>query len=450
MTASKGPSLEMGRVYRYARNHKDKSLTLDGLTNFRYITHLEDGSVVQCESGIDPIGALKAPEGKRIPAICLRSSPHRVGSEETPWEDFFDEDSGFIRYFGDNKPDMGPPEEADGNKALLEQHALHVSEKEETRRRAVPILAFQAVKIDGRVKGNLKFCGLCLIDKVERVTQFDSKKRQYFTNYVYSLCVLSLVNEDEKLLWGWINDRRDKKKDLHQCLLQAPKAWLEWVKHGSRKRSYYQRSVIKQLVVPKSSRQLKKSEKEMRVLESVLKHYKEKKHAFEYLASQIVARIFQKQNARYVHGWVTEKSGDRGIDFVGRLDFEGGLTPLKVIVIGQAKCEEIKTPTNGLHIARTVARLKRGWIGAYVTTSFFSDQVQEEVLEDKYPLLLVDGKAVAEQILSWHSQSGHPKDDFDSFFKSIESDNRIERKKPEDILFFSSGTESLSCPPCRS
>ena len=133
----------------------------------------------------------------------------------------------------------------------------------------------------------------------------------------------------------------------------------------------------------------------MRVLKAVLKYYdKSKKHAFEYLASQIVARIFQKQNARYVHGWVTNKSGDGGIDFVGRVDFEGGLTPLKVIVIGQAKCEKIKTPTNGVHIARTVARLKRGWIGAYVTTSFFSDPVQEEILEDSYPLLLVDGKAI--------------------------------------------------------
>jgi hypothetical protein len=444
MTACKGPSLEMGKVYRYARNHIDRSPKLDGLANFRYITRLDDGPVVQCEAGIDPIGAIKAPEGKRIPAICLRGSPHRVGSEETPWEDFFDEDNGFIRYFGDNKPGKGPPEMRAGNRQMLDEHLFHTSEVAAQRIKAVPILAFQAVKIGARIKGNLKFCGLCLIDKVERVTQFDSRKRSYFTNYVYSLCVLSLVAEDENLFWNWINARRDKNKDLNQCLLLAPKAWQEWVKHGSRKRSYYQRSVIKQLIVHKSTRQLEESTKEMRVLKAVLKYYdKNKKHAFEYLASQIVARIFQKQNARYVHGWVTNKSDDGGIDFVGRVDFEGGLTPLKVIVIGQAKCEKIKTPTNGVHIARTVARLKRGWIGAYVTTSFFSRPVQEEILEDSYPLLLVDGKAIAEQILYWHSQSGYPKDDFDSFFRSLEADNRIERKRPEDILYFSSGTESV-------
>ena len=32
-------------------------------------------------------------------------------------------------------------------------------------------------------------------------------------------------------------------------------------------------------------------------------------------------------------------------------------------------------PISGLHLARTVARLKRGWMGAFVTTSTFSKRV---------------------------------------------------------------------------
>lgn len=435
---------EIGKTYRYARDSSFKGAEKDGLPNFHFVTFLNNARSVQCESGIDPIGAIKCKEGKRIPAICLRSSPHRAGSEETPWEDFFDEDNGFIRYFGDNKPGKGPPETSPGNKEMLEQHFFHSNERASERIKAAPILAFQAVKAAGRIKGNLRFCGLCLIDKVERVTQFDTTKREYFTNYVFTLCVISLVNENERFFWKWINARRDAGKGLIQTLALSPKAWQIWVNFGSRKRSYYQRSVIKQLVVHRRVRQLKSTGREVQVLGAILKYYKEKRHAFEFLASQIVARIFQQQNARYVHGWVTEKSGDGGMDFVGRLDFEGGLTPLKVVVIGQAKCESIKTPTNGLHIARIVARLKRGWIGAYVTTSLFSEQAQKEILEDKYPLLLVDGKAVAEQILAWHSQSGHPKDSFDSFFSSIDSEKRIERKRPEDVLFFSSGTEFVS------
>ena len=48
--------------------------------------------------------------------------------------------------------------------------------------------------------------------------------------------------------------------------------------------------------------------------------------------------------------------------------------------------ENQKHATNGKDIARTVARLKRGWIGIYITTGYFSEPVQREVIEDKYPL----------------------------------------------------------------
>ena len=49
-------------------------------------------------------------------------------------------------------------------------------------------------------------------------------------------------------------------------------------------------------------------------------------------------------------------------------------------------------------IARTVARLRRGWIGCYVTTGTFSDSTQQEVTEDRYPLILVPGRTVAQAV----------------------------------------------------
>jgi len=54
-------------------------------------------------------------------------------------------------------------------------------------------------------------------------------------------------------------------------------------------------------------------------------------------------------------------------------------------VLGQAKCQVLDRPTHGRDIARTVARLRRGRLGVYVTTSFFSSQTQREVIEDRYP-----------------------------------------------------------------
>ena len=38
-----------------------------------------------------------------------------------------------------------------------------------------------------------------------------------------------------------------------------------------------------------------------------------------------------------------------------------------------------------------VARLSRGQYGIFVTTSYFTKQTQEEVLEDRYPTTLVAG-----------------------------------------------------------
>lgn len=39
--------------------------------------------------------------------------------------------------------------------------------------------------------------------------------------------------------------------------------------------------------------------------------------------------------------------------------------------------------------------MKRGWIGAYVTTSCFSESVQKEVKEDSYPIMMINGAKVA-------------------------------------------------------
>ncbi len=112
---------------------------------------------------------------------------------------------------------------------------------------------------------------------------------------------------------------------------------------------------------------------------------------FEPIAAWITERRLAAGGI-YRHHGVTRASGDRGFDFVGTLELGTGFGSVQLVVLGQAKCEHPKTPTNAVHVARTVARLRRGWVGAYVTTSYFSASTQEEILEDKYPILLIDGE----------------------------------------------------------
>ena len=53
------------------------------------------------------------------------------------------------------------------------------------------------------------------------------------------------------------------------------------------------------------------------------------------------------------------------------MDIGLGFDAEKVIVLGQEKCKSLNTPTSRTHIARTFAKLKRGWLGVYVTISYF-------------------------------------------------------------------------------
>lgn len=85
--------------------------------------------------------------------------------------------------------------------------------------------------------------------------------------------------------------------------------------------------------------------------------------------------------------------------------------------------------------ARTVARLKRGWLGVYVTTSYFSEAVQREVLEDKYPILLVNGQMLAQEVLGIVHEQGFP--DITTFLEKLDRgyEGQVLQRAPEEILY---------------
>lgn len=79
--------------------------------------------------------------------------------------------------------------------------------------------------------------------------------------------------------------------------------------------------------------------------------------------------------------------------------------------------------------------LRRGWIGAYVTTSYFSEAVQREVLEDKYPIILINGLRVATEIDAAMHESKISS--IDLFLESIDEtyDGQVMEREPEEILY---------------
>jgi len=428
---------EIGEIYRYPNKKSamnPSSKTLDGVSNYFYETDVSASapnykSTFYFRRGIFNAKRITGPDGQtRIPVIIISSSPHKAGSEDTPWQDNYNPDNGYVSYYGDQKCDGG----GDGNRLLLAEMLNYQSGNQTERERAIPVIFFERVRHNGASKGYIKFQGFGIIESAELVTQYDVTKGRYFTNYRFDFCVFSLSDEGEAFSWDWIAARADDRKTLAEANKFAPESWKRWVNEGSDKLQLVRRTVSTMNIIPDADQKLLKGDPHFKLLNDIYNHYTGKKHEFEYLALEVTRNVIENSGAKCVPGWVTKKSGDGGVDFVLRIDIGSEkLAGLKVIVLGQAKCTTPSTATNGNDIARTVARLKRGWIGSFVTTSYFTKGVQAEVNEDQYPIMLINGKTVAEIVERALLATGLGLDDYlDGLTKTYDSYNGI----PEDIL----------------
>ena len=224
--------LKIGQIFRYPKDKVRDKVEIDGFPNFSFYTDLPNENLVQLESGINPIGKVGSKSLERTPAIITRSSPHKIGSLDTPWKDIYNIEKGHIRYFGDNK-DIGDPEKKKGNKALLKQFEIHNSSNIDIRRGACPIVFFKSKSIDGKQKGYLEFSGFGIITNAERIVQHNSKTNEDFVNYVFDFAVLETNLENEYFDWEWINLRRDKNLSIEETLKKAPSSWKKWIRLGN-------------------------------------------------------------------------------------------------------------------------------------------------------------------------------------------------------------------------
>jgi len=88
-------TLIVGDVYRYARPYSASDPIRDELPNYFHCVRTGGEKLPLLEAGINPIRSVKDPNGRsRLPAILISSSPHKIGSEQTPWQDIFDVDHG--------------------------------------------------------------------------------------------------------------------------------------------------------------------------------------------------------------------------------------------------------------------------------------------------------------------------------------------------------------------
>ena len=430
--------LQVGKIYRSSDKVIDhKQEVVDGYPNYYAATHTPGSTKATIVKGINTLQPVKMPgKEKRIPAIVIVSSSKKSGTETTPWENYIDEDNGYIRYYGDNANPDQRPEDSQGNHRLLEQFEMHKSDDHSIRTKAAPIIILERIKT-----GYVKFQGFGVITSAERVMQKMPENATAFANYAFEIVVLKLDESNDRFCWNWISKRRNASMNDASAVESAPASWREWVKFGSTSLTSLRRRISKTRVVVKKAQMPEASSAESRDLKSIYDFYTDSKnkHGFERLAEKISGRLFQGNGNGYTHGWITKASGDGGTDFVGRLDVGDGFSKLRIVVLGQAKCEKIDVPTNGNHIARLVSRLRRGWVGVYVTTSFFSEGVQEEIIEDRCPIMMINGKRVAHEARKMAKETGM---DLLDYLRQIDEETRREadsasfrRMDPEQVLF---------------
>lgn len=443
--------MQMGEVLRYGLKEDAKAIlksgrslpaSLDGLNNFFAETLTYSGAepvLAILESGINRIGRSSSGPAGRVPAILIRSSPHKAGSASVPWQDHFSPDTGHIRYFGDAKPSQKKdPEGVPGNKAVLEQFQLHHSPSRTDRLRAAPLVFFRGIPHSGRQKGHIRFQGVGLVSRAERVVQW--QKGSYFVNYVYDTLVIDLAEEGDGFDWSWIRDRRNPNLSDVEALRGAPASWKTWVKDGPQAWGRIRRRVVAHRTQPTSEQTPAPGSKLEAILGGIYAFYSarpRKKQQFEALAELVTERVILDSGAAYRRGWITPEGNDHGVDFVGRIDLGVGFASTPLIVLGQAKCEQLRKTTNGMHIARVAARLRRGYIGAYVTTSTFSDQAQREVMGDRYPMLLIHGLQLAQIVNEMMADEGLTKpSELTRWLQGIDAGyrDRIRLRDPEEIL----------------
>lgn len=389
------------------------------------------------------------------PVMYFHSNPFKTDRNVKPWTDILLPDEGFVYYNGDNQTPGLPPagKQNSGNRMMERLWPLYFSSERNIRQSAPPIIIFEQCKHNNSDKGYRRFVGYGIVTRIEIRQEYSPNKKtteslscdsgKVFSNYLFEISLLK-VHDDSCLDWDWIKDRRDGSVAFEDINRLAPKAWRNWVKDGHLAIERNRQKILHYEVSHPNSQAAEIGKIHKKILDEIITHYPESKNKgkFEALASLVTSLYFGVE--KYDRGWITKQSGDMGVDFVGCLKIFNEEAPkppgtvlghTKLLVIGQAKCRTnyMKKAEDAKDIARVASRLQRGYLGVYVTTGQYKESTQKEVSMDGYPIILINGRQVAD-LLNMHSlRTGQSIKEIliecDEFYRDNQSN-----KPPEHIL----------------
>jgi hypothetical protein len=109
---------------------------------------------------------------------------------------------------------------------------------------------------------------------------------------------------------------------------------------------------------------------------------------------------------RFVNPQVTPAVRDGGRDVIAQYRVGHDLHQVLLSASVEAKLWNPRQAVGVKPMMRLLSRLKHRDMGVFVTTSFFERQVQQELIEDGHPVILVSGGDIARLLISREIEGG--------------------------------------------
>lgn len=325
-----------------------------------------------------------------------------TSGEDIYWRDELDTSLGVLVYFGDNKTPGKDLHQTNlhGNEILRYMFDISASDDLEIRKKLPPIFVFKKSK--GR---DVKFLGLA-VPGIKGKPKKDwltavwgcNRNGDRFQNYKAYFTILNTSSGSEAqsgfgINLAWINDIENGKS---YNSIYAPFEWKKYVEN----KNYKPLLARVEKFVKSKEEQLPETPLKKELLKWLHSYFIEKDRGYSF--ESFAADLTRYMDSAVMDVDVTRPYKDGGFDAEGRYRiFSNVENVIYVDFYLQAKCYD--PDSNSICVkdtSRLISRIKNRQFGILFTTSFISKQAYDEVLEDKHPIVFINGRNIIDYIFN--------------------------------------------------